>query len=231
MTDDSKDDWWRNFKGKTLGPRPELIAEMLKEASVDFYMYRTDQFMEYARSFLKQNVDQNAIYEVKEIGRRNKETQEQLLLKDKRESLTRVQHQLIEHLSILEQQQKVFKKSYHQLVEEESLSSVDMESIDGDTNFFYDLTNAKNKAKVFRVQRDELDTALNDVANQIRSIKHKIDAVNKDRAYIDMKLVYESNYQHDSNDRNGPSCINCGSHGPWNGSICLVCNQKDDGDY
>src|SRR5690606_818578 len=27
VTDDGKEDWWLRFKGKTLGPRPELVEE------------------------------------------------------------------------------------------------------------------------------------------------------------------------------------------------------------
>ena len=29
VTDDKKEDWWLKVKGRTLGPRPELIAEFI----------------------------------------------------------------------------------------------------------------------------------------------------------------------------------------------------------
>jgi hypothetical protein len=69
ITDDKKEDWWCRFKGKTVGPRPELIAEMVKEAEVSFYMYQSDQFMEYAQKYLKRSQNKEAIDEVRSIRR------------------------------------------------------------------------------------------------------------------------------------------------------------------
>lgn len=67
VTDDKKDDWWNNFKGKTIGPHPSLIREMVNEASVKFYMYRTEQFMTYANRYIGSNVDDKAIEEIETI--------------------------------------------------------------------------------------------------------------------------------------------------------------------
>jgi hypothetical protein len=71
ITDDRKEDWWLKFKGKTIGPRPELMTEMTSEASVSFYMYQPDQFMKYARKHLKRQVKEDAIKEVQDVGRRS----------------------------------------------------------------------------------------------------------------------------------------------------------------
>lgn len=49
VTDDRKDDWWQEHKGKTIGPRPELIQEMRADANISFYMYQSDKFIEYAQ--------------------------------------------------------------------------------------------------------------------------------------------------------------------------------------
>lgn len=67
ITDDAKDDWWWRFQGRTIGPRPELIEEMHRRANVPFYMYRTDQFMEYAGQYLEEHVSEEAINEVREL--------------------------------------------------------------------------------------------------------------------------------------------------------------------
>lgn len=48
VTDDAKVDWWWIEKGKTLGPRPELIAEMNSTGKSDFYMYNSQSFLTYA---------------------------------------------------------------------------------------------------------------------------------------------------------------------------------------
>src|SRR5258706_533380 len=67
VTDDQKDDWWRIEKGKTLGPRPELITEISTKAKVAFYMYNASQFLKYAKDFLGLHVKQEAIEEIKEV--------------------------------------------------------------------------------------------------------------------------------------------------------------------
>ena len=77
VTDDRKEDWWRRFKGKTIGPRPELVDEMLSEAGVSFYLYQTDPFMGNAQKFLEKQVKVNkkAIDEVREIRERDEEVE------------------------------------------------------------------------------------------------------------------------------------------------------------
>lgn len=45
ITDDRKEDWWLIHRGKTIGPRPELVQEMQVKADAVFYMYQTDQFI------------------------------------------------------------------------------------------------------------------------------------------------------------------------------------------
>lgn len=67
VTDDVKEDWWWRHEGRIVGPNPDLVAEIRGKADVAFYMYVSDQFMEYARQYLKQNIDQQAIDEIREI--------------------------------------------------------------------------------------------------------------------------------------------------------------------
>jgi hypothetical protein len=67
ITDDTKDDWWWKFNGQVIGPRPELIEELLNETQQFGYLYRSDQFMTYAEQYLKQQVNQLAIDEVRAI--------------------------------------------------------------------------------------------------------------------------------------------------------------------
>ncbi|NKW85485.1 PIN-like domain-containing protein [Bacillus cereus] len=67
ITDDTKEDWWKDIKGKTVGPRIELLNEMKMKASVPFYMYRTDSFMKKIRTHLNEAVNDAAIQEVKEL--------------------------------------------------------------------------------------------------------------------------------------------------------------------
>ena len=67
VTDDRKDDWWFRVHGRTVGPRPELREEFLVAASVPFYMYQADRFMDYATDYLKRRIRKEAIDEVRGI--------------------------------------------------------------------------------------------------------------------------------------------------------------------
>lgn len=45
ITDDLKEDWvWRE-SGQAIGPRPELVAELLKRGEIPFHLYSSSQFL------------------------------------------------------------------------------------------------------------------------------------------------------------------------------------------
>jgi hypothetical protein len=70
VTADAKEDWWRIFRGKALGARPELTAEMLREAGQNLLLYSLDGFMNAAEKELSQTVKTEAVEEVKEVRHR-----------------------------------------------------------------------------------------------------------------------------------------------------------------
>lgn len=67
ISDDAKEDWWLIHHGRTIGPRPELVAEMRRKANMDFYMYSSDRFLERAADFLQLQRQQDAIEEAREL--------------------------------------------------------------------------------------------------------------------------------------------------------------------
>lgn len=67
ITDDRKDDWWWIVNGKTVGPRPELVAEMVQKANVEFYMYQPEQFIKFANDFFRLKISKSSIDEVREF--------------------------------------------------------------------------------------------------------------------------------------------------------------------
>jgi hypothetical protein len=69
ISDDAKEDWWWIFSGRTIGPRPELIEEFINFTKMNFYMYSSDKFMEYARDYFRESIGQKAIDEVQNIRR------------------------------------------------------------------------------------------------------------------------------------------------------------------
>lgn len=70
VTDDDKDDWWWCIESqgrKKLGPRPELVEEIKREAAVErFHMYSSEQFLEFADTHLKVKVSKDSIAQVTE---------------------------------------------------------------------------------------------------------------------------------------------------------------------
>jgi hypothetical protein len=68
VTGDLKEDWWLRVDGLTIGPRPELVAEMRATAGVRFYMYGLDGFMSEASERLAIETSEETIQEAKEIS-------------------------------------------------------------------------------------------------------------------------------------------------------------------
>ncbi|QRN82300.1 DUF4935 domain-containing protein [Chloroflexota bacterium] len=67
VTDDGKEDWWYQIHGKTIGPRPELIKEILEKANIKFYMYSADKFLNFAKEYLDSKVEPKEIEEARDI--------------------------------------------------------------------------------------------------------------------------------------------------------------------
>lgn len=76
VTDETKEDWWYQFKGQTVGPQPQLVEEMLAKATVSFYMYHTDPFMEYMQKYLEKKIEPKAIEEVRDIREQDERTRD-----------------------------------------------------------------------------------------------------------------------------------------------------------
>ena len=53
VTDDAKEDWWRDFDGENLGPRLELVKEIAAVGGVPFWIYSLARFMEIGAERLK----------------------------------------------------------------------------------------------------------------------------------------------------------------------------------
>ncbi len=67
ISDDSKEDWWLEQSGRTIGPRIELREEFIRATSQDFWIYSIDSFLEHSAELRDQPVNQEAIAEVQEI--------------------------------------------------------------------------------------------------------------------------------------------------------------------
>jgi len=68
VTSDSKEDWWQLLEGKSIGPHPELSAEIKKIAGVAlFWMYEASNFLKYAKEFTGADVKDKSIRGARDI--------------------------------------------------------------------------------------------------------------------------------------------------------------------
>lgn len=70
ITDDGKEDWWLRFKGKTIGPRPELIEEFKQEVNKEFYMYLPERFLSFASENLSKKPSEEMIAEIVDLRKK-----------------------------------------------------------------------------------------------------------------------------------------------------------------
>ncbi len=73
VTDDNKQDWWLKINGKTIGPRKELISEIVSSTELkEFHMYNSEKFMEYSMKYLGIKIKEDSLTQVKEISEMQK---------------------------------------------------------------------------------------------------------------------------------------------------------------
>ena len=65
VTDDRKEDWWLEKSGKTISPRPELIAEFNKFTGNHVKFYTPDSFVAVASDYIGGKISEGAIDEVR----------------------------------------------------------------------------------------------------------------------------------------------------------------------
>lgn len=127
VTDDAKEDWWWKHRGKTQGPRVELIDEYWAHAEHRIHFYEPLRFLEYAKEQTNARISSESLEEVEEVSSANSrahrvlrerkkelETQQAHLLRQlehrqsERTSLPQ-RHELREELEELEEQQQALE--------------------------------------------------------------------------------------------------------------------------
>lgn len=68
VTADKKEDWWWREQGKTIGPHPQLVREIMREGEVDLYwMYSPVQFVEHANKYTATTISTQSVDELKHV--------------------------------------------------------------------------------------------------------------------------------------------------------------------
>jgi len=68
LSRDDKEDWLKEASGQKIGPRPELVAEMRRQAGVPFYRYSARTFAERAEEWLGTEISDATLSELKDIA-------------------------------------------------------------------------------------------------------------------------------------------------------------------
>ena len=68
ITDDIKNNWWIQSESKTFLPNYNLLREFYKMTGELFYIYRTFNFLEYAKTFIKDGIDESVMNQVKQFS-------------------------------------------------------------------------------------------------------------------------------------------------------------------
>jgi len=68
VTNDQKEDWYRRLHGITIGPRIELISEMLEEAGVPFHAQTLERFLGSAAPILRSAVRETTVTDVRRLA-------------------------------------------------------------------------------------------------------------------------------------------------------------------
>ncbi|NWE12837.1 PIN-like domain-containing protein [Pseudomonas yamanorum] len=98
VTDDRKEDWWYEHKGKTIGPRPELVSEFKSVTGFNMVMFSPENFLKEAKVYLKRDISAEAVQEVSEISK-----EDSALALSATADLVEVQHQVAESYARLNQ--------------------------------------------------------------------------------------------------------------------------------
>ena len=170
VNDDKKDDWYLIFRGKTLGPRPELISEFLDICGQSFYMYQADRFLQFTADHLKQEITPASVDEIRDLRRQDMVRRDRLLRLREEEAMLRIRvREAEERMKVSGARMSHLMKKAEELrrwlsVGEERLSasdSKDSESLDRMSEF-------RRKAEVAAIElrqvHQELETIERDYA-------------------------------------------------------------------
>jgi predicted nucleic acid-binding protein len=167
ITDDRKEDWWIRFKGKTLSPRPELKKEFQTETKQSFHMYQSDRFLEFATKYLNEEINENAIQEIRDLRKLDERKRLQDLrrkkdyfkYKERREELLKQRILLEEELKFIEDKRGFIESA---LEEQYSLLNNDDPSAFDDSK----MKRLKRDLHIINRKTEHINSNLDDIKRQ-----------------------------------------------------------------
>jgi predicted nucleic acid-binding protein len=164
VTDDRKEDWWVRFKGKTVGPRPELIKEFQTETEQLFHMYQSDRFLEFAGEHFKEDIDKKALEEIRELRLLDERSRLLRIRKDEeymkyqmnRENLMKERMRLSEEIKFINDKRSLLEERLKD--EYVILNNSDPSAYDEHT-----MLRIRHDLKSIEIREDELTTRLKEL--------------------------------------------------------------------
>ena len=151
-----------------MGPRQELVEEIKKFANVDFHMYSSERFLSYGQSFLKEQINQQALQEIQAMKKAEMEEIKNLRFKE---------FKINEEIEY-----------YKTKVNEINYRKYDLErhihSLTKDANHDDEIHEHIHNLSILE---GELDEEKNEIINRIADLENKSLKSRKNESFIDVK--------------------------------------------
>ena len=199
VTDDKKEDWWEKFKGKTIGPRPELVKEFKDKTGNTFHMYQADRFLELARENLDEAVSNEIVEEIREVRRRdriaykrNLEIEYRLKRKSEIRKLMSESEHLKHQVMSIEQERHLLKDKINSLQLQRHDISRYRDSISSHGENEKDLESMMRHISILDADYEQLSKELEVSSMRYQERKHHLMALEAELAHR-MKIIEQEN--------------------------------------
>lgn len=175
VTDDKKDDWWEIFKGRTIGPRPELVKEFQSKTQQSFHMYQADQFLEFANEHLEQTIDESTLSEIREMQQRDIEMRVAQRQRRERDMARRVEYDaLSDRVNSLRERSSSLAKHRDELMHHQRILQESISTELGDTERAEILASQFPEIRELEAERYRIEDELREIENTRTHFAHDL---------------------------------------------------------
>lgn len=179
VTDDKKEDWWLKSKGKTVGPRPEMVEEFMSCSGQAFHMYKADRFLVLARENLGEEFGDDVVDEVRSVSKNNEDYSELSAKKDFYQQ---------SQLGYLSERINSIELEKNNIVEEMSFSMSVRDSLRNEISFL-DNDVRKSWGERSAEEQSNLVDRFFRVREELEACENRIDEYNNRLSYLQDKLM------------------------------------------
>lgn len=161
VSEDQKEDWWREFDGRKIGPRVELIDEFMHRTGKRAYFLTPPGLVELANEF-GATIAEDTVREITEVSENQARVQERFVINSNRNPRTHVPtHELENQIRVLRRRHQVLRHQLRSLDKRRSLP----DSNDPDELQLYMRLNAE--ASSHRLEINELNVLIEQLEHEV----------------------------------------------------------------